>query len=59
MQMPVGNVTIYANVYKKEEQPDFRGKIDIDGKTYDLSLWTNHELNGYPVNISGQVTEEK
>ena len=55
----VGNITIYTNAYKKEkEQPDFRGKVDIDGKTYSLSLWTNHEVNRYPVNMSGQVQKE-
>ena len=54
------NLTVYLNVFKKDDDktPNYRGKLDIEGKTYDVSLWVNTETHGgVPVHLSGQVCE--
>ena len=35
--------SIWKNDYKKEgdSQPDYKGKINVDGKIKDISLWVN------------------
>lgn len=60
MTRKAGNITIWLNAFKKkEDQPDFRGKIDVDGNVYTLSLWTNLFVSGseFPINLSGQIHE--
>jgi hypothetical protein len=59
--MIVGKITVFLNVFKHEDdknnQPVYRGKMDIDGKTRHVSLWINKEINGLPINMSGQITD--
>jgi len=58
-----GNLTVYLNVHKKLDKddtaPHYRGKMDVEGKTYDISLWTNGEIRGVPIHLSGQVSEQR
>jgi len=67
--MKVGNITVWLNVFCKtfdddtapagRSAPRYRGKLDIDGKTYEVSLWVNENLNGAPIHLSGQICEER
>ena len=60
MSNKVGSLTIYLNTFKDGEvQPDFRGKMDIGTATYEVSLWINNDVLGFPVNLSGQITEKE
>ena len=60
MGKKVGKLTIWLNTFKSEEdQPDFRGKMDIGDDTYEISLWENSKIMGYPINLSGQITEKE
>ncbi|KKK54785.1 hypothetical protein LCGC14_3081220 [marine sediment metagenome] len=60
MGKKVGNLTIWLNTFKSEEdQPDFRGKMDIGDDTYGISLWINHNVIGFPTHLSGQITEKE
>jgi len=64
MRKKVGNLTIWLNTFKTEEgQPDFRGKMDIgfgkDADMYEISLWINHNVIGFPTHLSGQITEKE
>ena len=56
-----GNLTIYLNVHKKIDEdkrtPDYRGKVTIGKKNYEVALWINGEISGIPIHLSGQVTE--
>jgi len=56
---PKGNLTIYLNVHKKEDDktPHYRGKMNVGGKNYDVSLWVNGEMAGIPIHLSGQLSE--
>lgn len=55
----VGNITIYLNVFKKEDtEPRYRGKLDINGVSYSISLWSNDSIKGVSINMSGQITEK-
>jgi len=62
MARKVGNITVYANVFKGDDDernaPDYRGKINIGDETHELALWINKEIVGVVLNMSGQVTEE-
>ena len=51
------NITIFANVHRKpaEKTPHFRGLLDVEGETYEVALWVNYELGGFPVHMSGQI----
>ena len=57
----VGNLTVYLNVHKKQEDsdtsPHYRGKMTAEGKNYDISLWINGEVAGVPIHLSGQLSE--
>ena len=55
-----GNLTIWLNVYymPDKEEPKYRGKIDIDGESYELSLWVNIHISDIPIHMSGQVTKK-
>ena len=56
----LGNVTIFINTFKREDdEPDYRGKLDINGKTYDCALWINKSISGVVINMSGQITEPR
>ncbi len=61
MAKRIGDITAYLNVFKKESEPDYRGKLDIEINGYthllDISLWINQDVNNFPVHMSGQVTE--
>jgi uncharacterized protein (DUF736 family) len=40
METKVNNGTIFKNDKKTaENQPDYRGKINVDGKEWEISLW--------------------
>ena len=55
----MGNITIVRNVYKKDPvQPDYRGKIDIEGASYDIVLWVNNNILRIPLHLSGEITEQ-
>jgi uncharacterized protein (DUF736 family) len=42
-----GDCVLFPNNRKKnEKEPDFRGKIFIDGKDYDLAFWNKEGKNG-------------
>lgn len=55
----VGNATIWLNVFKPDDsdQPDYRGKANIAGQPYELSLWVNTEKNGTVIHMSGQICD--
>ena len=55
-----GNLTIWLNVYytPDESGPNYRGKVDIDGESYELSLWINSHIHDIPIHMSGQVTRK-
>ena len=54
----VGNATIWLNVFKRagENQPDYRGKVNIGGQAYAVSLWVNTEKGGTVIHMSGQIS---
>lgn len=54
-----GNLTVYLNVHKKEDDasPHYRGKMNVEGKNYDISLWINGEISGVPIHLSGQLSK--
>ena len=55
----VGNITIWLNVYRSDEkEPGYRGKLDVDGESYDISIWENTFLRDIPIHMSGQITEK-
>lgn len=56
--MKVGNITVYRNVYRREDDgaPHYRGKMDIGDKEYQVALWINDTITDTPINLSGQVT---
>ncbi len=59
MKDKVGNLTVWLNVFKKEDdQPDYRGKMEVNGKTYSLALWVNHKAGDVVCNMSGQVGKD-
>lgn len=38
---------IFKNNYKeKETQPDYKGKINVDGKEKEIALWVAEDKNG-------------
>lgn len=67
MATKIGNITIWLNVFKKDgidkdsgevmNQPDYRGKGEMDNRACEFALWINRDINGIPINLSGQVTE--
>ena len=49
---------LHPNKYKeKENQPDYRGKINISGKIMDISGWLNKNKNGEKY-MSVQIQDE-
>ena len=58
-----GNLTIYLNVHKKNDEddttPHYRGKMNVGNKNYEVSLWINGDISGIPIHLSGQVTERE
>ena len=49
---------LHPNKYKeKENQPDYRGKINISGKVMDISGWLNKNKNGEKY-LSVSIQEE-
>jgi uncharacterized protein (DUF736 family) len=49
---------LHPNKYKeKENQPDYRGKINISGKVMDISGWLNKNKNGEKY-MSVQIQDE-
>lgn len=46
-QPKLNSGNLHPNKYKeKENQPDYRGKINISGKVWDISGWLNKNKNG-------------
>lgn len=43
---------LYPNEKKNERQPDFRGKVTIEGKEYLLSAWKREKDNAEILSIS-------
>ena len=42
-----------------EKRPDYKGKINVDGKDYQLAGWISEPKNGGQKFIKLKVTEEK
>ena len=54
--LEVGKLAIFKNDYKtKETHPDFKGKVEIDGKEYQYSGWNSLSKNGLPY-INGKLS---
>ena len=37
---------IFKNEKKSDKAPEYRGKINVDGKDYEISLWVKEGKNG-------------
>jgi len=62
MEIKLNSGSIFKNDYKKEEtHPDYKGKINVDGKVKDIALWLNKPDGGKPyfgVKISEPYVKE-
>lgn len=46
MELKQNTGAIFKNERKQEDKhPEYKGKIDIDGKTYDIALWVKKSKN--------------
>ena len=60
MSEKIGNITLWLNVHRKnEKEPGFRGKLDVNGKSYEVSIWEDTLLRDIPIHLSGQITEKE
>ena len=48
-------LTIFKNEKKSETHPDWKGKINVEGKLYDIALWEKEGAKG--MFFSGKVSE--
>jgi len=49
MEIKLNSGSIFKNDYKeKEAHPDYKGKINVDGKVKDIALWVNKPDGGKP-----------
>lgn len=56
----IGNITVYLNAFRKDEkEPRYRGKIDIEGETFECGLWVNDDEGGVPINLSGTINRPR
>ena len=47
METKVNSGAIFKNDKKaKETHPDYRGKVNVEGKEFELSLWLKESKNG-------------
>jgi uncharacterized protein (DUF736 family) len=47
METKVNSGAIFKNDKKaKETHPDYRGKVNVEGKDFELSLWIKESKNG-------------
>jgi hypothetical protein len=54
-EMKDGQCSLFKNTQKeKENQPDFRGKLMLDGKLYYISFWSR-KTDGGNIWLSGNV----
>jgi hypothetical protein len=54
-----GDISLFPNDNKtKDNQPDWRGKITLDGKDYDIALWNKTSSKSGTSFLSGRMGEE-
>jgi len=54
-----GDISLFPNDKKtKDNQPDWRGKITLDGKDYDIALWNKTSARSGTSFLSGRMGEE-
>lgn len=48
MENKLNSGAIFRNNYKSEgdSKPDYKGKIDVDGKAKEIALWVRTDKNG-------------
>lgn len=48
MENKLNSGAIFSNNYKSEgdSKPDYKGKIDVDGKAKEIALWVRTDKNG-------------
>lgn len=52
-----GDITVFANKKTKPNQPDWRGKIFLDGKEYEIALWNKQTKVGATF-LAGRMGDE-
>jgi hypothetical protein len=59
MDLQTNQITVFKNAKKTAEnkQPDYTGKLNIDGVVKDVSLWIRESKNGGKF-LSGQIKDE-
>lgn len=57
-EMKDGSFKLFKNNKTKETQPDYKGKIKIDGEELDLSAWINESKSGVKY-MSGNFSQPR
>ena len=48
---------IFKNDKKTETQPDYKGKINVDGKEKEIALWIKTSIDGSKTFFSAKISE--
>ena len=46
METKINSGAIFKNTKTKETQPDYRGKVNVNGKEMEISLWVKESKTG-------------
>lgn len=59
MENKINSGAIFRNTYKKEgdKSPDYRGKIDVDGKPKEIALWLNPAKDGKKAYFGAKISD--
>jgi uncharacterized protein (DUF736 family) len=58
MDLKENQILVFKNKSKdKENQPDYRGSLNVNGQLFDLSLWARKAEKTGEVYLSGQIKE--
>lgn len=49
---------IFTNEKKNENQPDFKGTINVEGKDYEIAIWNKTSKKGTPF-MSAKIQEPR